>query len=529
MDFSRIRYAVAVVSLLFISLTVQADNHLFEAMMKVYAEDLAADPRDYQAYYSRAKLYFGQSMMDEALSDIDNAIKYFPRKEKDNLAQAYLMRARILSDKGKDKQALSDLNSALRLSPDHRTALLDRGDLLCKLGDNDKARIDYKHLLNIDPRNQYAYMGLARVESQSGKPVVARDLLSKAVNISPRDPQVYLERSAVYKDMGMMTEAVDDLVYAVSLSDSDSDALVQLMAYSRDSYQGVIEGLNRNISLQPRNGLLHYVRAIIYRDHYDFRSSLQDWNKIVDESFFNYHAVYYNRANCLFHLGRFDEARTDVKRAIEKNGDNADYYRLLSAIERGVGNLQGANEAIRQAALYNPTHAEISLERGMIAYDDGDFEQAIKYYGEAIEITPKQPYPYLARAFAQELGVEDVDAAKTDYRKVLNLANASDFYGDNLKGIAYAKLGAIAEAEAWERKLLAEKTVRNIDYFYLACMYAHLDVDKSVGYLEKAIQGGFSDYYRIHIDRYSPVTLAPIRHLSQYSDVLKKYRTALGQ
>ncbi len=529
MKFLRIKSAVAVVVLLLTSLTVQADNSLVEAMMKVYAEDIAANPRDYQAYYNRAMAYFGQGKFDEAFSDIDNAIKYFPRKEVDNLAQAYLVRAKILTDRGEDKLALTDLNSALRLLPNHRTALLDRGDLLCLLGEYDKAKVDYNQVLRMDTRNQNAYMGLARVEAKQGQTVRAKDLLSQAVNFSPRNPEIYLERSAVYKDMGMMTEAVDDLVYAVSLGDSQSDALVQLMTYSRESYSGVIEGLNRNISRQPRNGMLYYVRATIYRDHSDYRASLQDWNKIIDENFFNYHAVYYNRATCLFHLGRFNEARTDIKRALEKESENVAYYRLLSEIERSAGNMQAAGEAIRQAALYDPSDMWVCLDRGMIAYDNGDFEKAIQYYSEAVDAAPTHPFPYLTRAFVQQMGVGDDLAAQADYRKVVDLEETAGYYADNLKGIASIKLGNRADAEEWERQVLAEGNVRSVDYFYLACMYAHVDADKAIAYLEKAIQGGFSDYYRIHIDRYSPVTLAPIRHLSQYSNLLTKYRTALGQ
>ena len=76
---------------------------------------------------------------------------------------------------------------------------------------------------------------------------------------------------------------------------------------------------------------------------------------------------------------------------------------------------------------------------------------------------------------------------------------------------------------------LASGSVRNIDYFYLACMYAGFDVDKSISYLDKALQNGYGDYYRIHVDCYSPVSLLPIRHLSQYSDLLYKYRALFGK
>ena len=529
----RLNYIVGLVLLGLVASTppvcAAGDDDLVKAMMEVYAEELATNPQDYRTYYSRAMAYFGQGNMERALSDINNAIKYFPRREKDDLAQAYLLRAKILTGGGNDKAALSDLNSALRLVPNHRLALKDRGDLLCRLGQYDMAKMDYNQLLRMDTRSQSAYMGLARVEAHIGQPVRAKDLLAQAVNLSPKDPNIYLERSEIYKEMGLITEAVDDLVYAVSLDDGRSGAIQKLVAYSNDSYSGVIAGLNRNIERFPRQGMLYYVRASIYKDHYDYFSSLRDWDRILEENFFNFHSVYYNRAFCLSRLGRFDEARNDIKRALEKDAQNPEYYRLLCEIERGAGNLSAAEQAIRQASIYDPSNVWICLERGMNAYDRGDFKQAIACYDEAVVAAPDNPYPYLLRAYTQEFGLDNRAAAEADYRKVLSLDDKSHFYGDNLKGIAWARLHQQEAVGEWVKSLVAAGPLRNIDYFYLACIYAGTDADTAVAYLEKALQNGYGDYYKIQIDRYSGVTLLPIRHLSQYSDLLTKYRALFGK
>lgn len=505
------------------------EDDLVQAMMEVYAEELAANPQDYRTYYSRSMAYFGQGNMELALSDINNAIKYFPRKEKDDLAQAYLLRAKILTEAGENKAALTDLNSALRLVPNHRLALKDRGDLLCRLEQYDMAKMDYNRLLRMDTRSQAAYMGLARVEAHIGQPVRAKDLLAQAVNLSPKDPNIYLERSEIYKEMGLTDEAVDDLIYAVSLDDGRSGAIQKIVEYSNDSYSRVIAGLNRNIERAPRQGILYYVRASIYKDHYDYLASLRDWDKILEENFFNFHSVYYNRAYCLSRLGRFDEARSSLKKAIEKDAQNPEYYRLLCEIERCAGNLPAAEQAIQQAYIYDPSNMRICVERGMIAYDRGDFKQAVACYDEAVVAAPDSPYPYLMRAYAQEYGLENRTAAEADYRKVLSLDDSSVFYGDNLKGVAWARLNRKDAAEEWAKSLAEAGPVRNIDYFYLACIYAVFDTDTSVAYLEKALQNGYGDYYRINIDRYSAVTLLPIRHLSQYSDMLYKYRSLFGK
>ena len=130
----------------------------------------------------------------------------------------------------------------------------------------------------------------------------------------------------------------------------------------------------------------------------------------------------------------------------------------------------------------------------MIAYDRGDFKQAVACYNEAVVAAPDSPYPYLMRAYAQEYGLENRTAAEADYRKVLSLDDNSVSYGDNLKGVAWARLNRKDAAEEWAKSLAEAGPVRNIDYFYLACIYAVFDTDASVAYLETALQNGYGDY-----------------------------------
>ena len=506
-----------------------SDDDLVNAMMEVYAEELAANPRDYRTYYCRAAAYFSQGNMDMALADINQAIKYFPRKEKEDLSRAYLLRSRILTLNGEDKSALTDLNSALRLVPNLRQALKDRGDLLCRLGQYDLAKIDYNNLLRLDTRNQSAYLGLARVEAHQGATARAQQLLEQAVNFAPQSPESYLGRSEIYREMGLLPEAVDDLLHAILLDDGQSRAMQNLIELSRESYDEVIAGLNRNIGRSPRQGMLYYVRGAVYKAHDDYAASWRDWDTILEEGFFNLPTIYYNRAYCLLHLGRFDEARADIEKAIEKDGRNVEYYRLLAEIERGAGHWVAADQAIRQAAVYDPSNVQVCIERGMIAYDEGNYIDAIGYYNEAIAADPTIPYPYLLRAYVQEYGLENRTEAEADYRKVLSLDDQSVYYGDNLKGIAFARLHQPREMARWESRLLQSGTVRNIDYFYLACMYAMTDAGKAIGYLEKALQSGFGDYNRIAIDRYSSVSLLPVRHLAPYGELLQRYHALFGK
>ena len=223
------------------------------------------------------------------------------------------------------------------------------------------------------------------------------------------------------------------------------------------------------------------------------------------------------------HLGRFDEACTDIEKAIAKDGQNVEYYRLQAEAERGAGDWVLADQAIRQAAVYDPTNVEVCLLRGLLAYDGGFYPEALGHYNEAVALSPASPCPYLLRAYIQENVLNDRAAAEADYHKVLTLDDRSSFPGDNFKGIAWARLHRPDEAAKWEQELLMSGRVRPVDYFYLACMYAPSDTVRSLDYLEKALQEGYGDYYRLQFDEHSPVSLQPVRHTARYEALLKRY------
>ena len=71
------------------------NNPMVRVTMETYAAMLRENPQDYTIYYSRGKDYYQYGDYDKALTDLDAAIRYFPRPAASDLSQAYTIRGLI--------------------------------------------------------------------------------------------------------------------------------------------------------------------------------------------------------------------------------------------------------------------------------------------------------------------------------------------------------------------------------------------------------------------------------------------------
>ena len=99
---------------------------------------IALAPDYPEARLLRARIYYDSAAYDEALDDLNVALRPNALRKKNRLAEALLLRARVFSAKRLWEKAIADAMSALQLSKD-RATLLFLADVHRRAGDNDKA------------------------------------------------------------------------------------------------------------------------------------------------------------------------------------------------------------------------------------------------------------------------------------------------------------------------------------------------------------------------------------------------------
>ncbi|HXM99484.1 MAG TPA: tetratricopeptide repeat protein [Candidatus Dormibacteraeota bacterium] len=138
----------------------------------------------------------------------------------------------------------------------------------------------------------------------------------------------------------------------------------------------------------------------------------------------------------------------------------------------GTSATDKAASAYERVLALQPEHLDATINRGMIAYEQGDLEAAVEYFKRAVEIAPENP---IAR-FNLGSALDD-QGALPEARQHLRLATRLDpQYADahyNL-GIVCEKMGALQEAhEHWKIYLTLDCTAEHRDYVRSRLLATH--------------------------------------------------------
>jgi len=100
-------------------------------------------------------------------------------------------------------------------------------------------------------------------------------------------------------------------------------------------------------------------------------------------------AVLYMKAKSEFESGRLDEARAQLRGAVDVDDRNADAWMLLGTVEYRRNRLFDAATAFDRVARLRPTRYEPHFNMGTVLELAGRYDEAIKAYESALRLAPQ--------------------------------------------------------------------------------------------------------------------------------------------
>lgn len=531
MNFFHKSFLIAALSLSALQAHAIIDNPITQAVIRVYDEQLRANPKDFNTYFRRANEYYRHGEYVSALDDVDNALRFAPASASDLRFQCYMLRAGILNKTGHTAQALADLNSAISLDPNSYAAVYQRANTLFELGQYSEARTDYNRLQRFNSRSIDAIIGQAKCAVKENNLGIATELLDKAVELDPNNPEIYVRRAEVRKLMADHNGAVDDLIVAISLDSKDPYAINGLVEYGNTNYAATIAGLSNAIKLAPNNGLYRYLRATIAQAHYNYQSAIDDFEIIIDQKLYSYHGLYASVAQCLYGLGRYDEALAQIDTALGMTSNVADYYVLRSQILRALGRHDDAISESARALAVDHNNVKGLVEMALNYIDKKDYKEAASLLGEASMAEANDPSILIMRAWLLDSFLNQPAAAKSFFEQALDVEGYEPDDVRSLRGFALESLGRRDEANAWAKNI-AENVVDNdgsIGYT-LACYYTLTDQDeKALEMTERALKAGYSDNHNWMTNTDGYINMSAIRDDLRFLRLMQKYNYIFGK
>jgi DnaJ family protein C protein 3 len=270
---------------------------------------------------------------------------------------------------GAAQEARNDINS---WSPGK---LRSRGEEALSLRKFDEALKLYKKAAELEPENDVNHFALSRVHNRMLKYADALSAVTKAVELAPSNSNYRIQKAKLLKSLGQCDRAV---VEYNEIQDKSSDELVRLVADAMDCEKTIREAEQ---AMEQEN----YPMAVQL-----FQAAMQHVDQASDLMFF--------KALAMYETADYYGVISDTAQILKHHPQHLEAYRLRGQAYTRLGEHDTAIQHFRKALQFDPEHKgckdghkfvksiEKKRKKGDDAYSTGNYQEAIKYFWQAINI-----------------------------------------------------------------------------------------------------------------------------------------------
>src|SRR5579883_567157 len=278
-----------------------------------------------------------------ALDDLDQAIRKAKSGDYRALEARLAVRLAHLSE-GETRDALRDIEVLLRAHPGDVKLTIQRGRLRLALGAMDGAIADLESASRATPDDVTLRLALAEARLQKGTPDDMKRAitdLDKAVSgikesEAPRDAfKARLLRAQAKLGLNKANDALPDASKAVSLDPKSADAFYYRGRIELELDRGISakKDLEEAIRLDPKHRRAVFWHGLAVYDR-DPKQGLVDFSKAIEIEPDGW--AHYYRGECLFKLGKWDNAESAYTEALTVAQDE----KLLKLVREALARVQ---------------------------------------------------------------------------------------------------------------------------------------------------------------------------------------------
>ena len=318
--------------------TTTSDYNYRKAVEAYYEEDddskaldlinemLDGSPNHLDSRFLRAKIFRNAEKYDNALRDVNYAIRNYKGKPAVFESTLYGLRGAIYDDMERYSEAAKNYKLAARLAkrdnPEKvQSYTFDYAQALYNSGDLPGAEKVYFRMLNADEGDCAAMVGLARNYMDQERYEEAMKYIKMAETYDESYSQIYRFKMMILDKMGKTDESVDA---ALKYMETDDDAPIGAVAeYAGKHYTYAVAKVKAEINKENASSNWVVLLTRLYENHGDYAKAIELYDKVEAEYGENATLSVF-RANCYEEVGEFQKAIRDLTKvlALEPGDEN---------------------------------------------------------------------------------------------------------------------------------------------------------------------------------------------------------------
>jgi tetratricopeptide (TPR) repeat protein len=349
------------------------------------------------AHAQLGQAFYIQRKHDEALAEINLAIRHQPDLALPDLALVHNSLGLVLAAKGQRDAAIAAYEEAIKHQPKFGAAYHNLGNVYLVKGLREKAAAEFEKAIQLIPNEPALYQNLGYLYMNMGLPEKAVAVFEKATRFLPKHPEGYLHLGvalAVLRRAGQVPageRAIAALREAVRLKPEE---------YYWHFFLGLMLGLE-NRHKEAAEAYLQAVRHKLdfARGHYFLGATYCELGKVGLATAALREAVryqpdfpeaHYKLGAAYLSQGNLDAAAAAFKEAIRRRPKLAEAHYDLGRLFNRQGKFAEAAAAYRQAIAVESDYAAAHHNLGTALYQLGKFDEAAAAYRACLKYRPKQ-------------------------------------------------------------------------------------------------------------------------------------------
>ena len=475
---------------------IQNDNP--KAGIEYLKKELDANPRNGFAWGWLASVYYNDNEYGLALTAVNRALKYIPKKDSGFLSYSYSLRGDIYYHQLDElDKALADYTKAIQLSPENTERYESRANFYYYINEYDLSDKDYRKIIELNEGGTLGYMGLGRNANAQGRYEDAIKHFDYVNKLFSDYTQSHSFRAESNIGLGRFGDAADDVINALNI-DYDKKAISYLTVLADSAFIPITTKLKMMKTKNPGNEMWSYYLGHVYEEKDKFGEASEFYrqafqlNPIAQFA----HAWAYSS----YRAGNYPATIDITNHQLDIDPSDVMSMALKAMATDAMDDTDGAIQLFSEYIEQYPQEAGVYFKRGILLLYQGQNEKAIEDFTAAIAIDPTVADMYASRGtLYSDMG--QLKEAVADFQKVIELHPKVEAEDLNVVAYAYMMMGETDKAKELADEYLATK--RSATHLYdVACIYSKMgEQEQALDYLKQTLERGYSSFRHIRRDR----------------------------